>query len=286
MKIPTWLYWPMKAMVLTGFGMPFVLWAMQWNSVARDAETAVAARVANGIKTVEKQGAAFLAPAQSAPIDQGTTTPADSAYLRGIDVSHYQGSVNWDQVAKAGVVFAFAKATGGNSFVDPHFANNWYGMREANLYRGAYHFFLADDDPIEQAKHYANTLGKLRSNDLPPMLDVEQDDNTDIKTLQERALVWLQEVEKSTGRRPILYTDNGFADTILTDSRFSSYPLWIADYAEKVGAVPSPWEMQSWQFWQYEDTGTIAGIEGDVDLDRFKGTVVELLSFIEKSHVK
>lgn len=73
--------------------------------------------------------------------------------------------------------------------MDPHFADNWYGMREAKLYRGAYHFFLADDDPVEQAKHYTNTLGKLRSKDLPPMLDVEQDDDTDVKTLQERALV-------------------------------------------------------------------------------------------------
>ncbi|MCS6237697.1 hypothetical protein G3495_21710 [Shewanella baltica] len=171
--------------------LALVLWGMQWNSVARDAEIALVSRVANEIKSVEKQGLAYVTPAQSAPIDEGSATLADPAYLIGIDVSHYQRNVNWNQVAEAGVVFAFAKATGGNDFVDPHFAQNWYGMREVKLYRGAYHFFLADDDPIEQAKSFTNTLGELRSNDRPPMLDAEQSDNTYAKTLQAGALVWL-----------------------------------------------------------------------------------------------
>ncbi|MCS6237696.1 hypothetical protein G3495_21705 [Shewanella baltica] len=84
----------------------------------------------------------------------------------------------------------------------------------------------------------------------------------------------------------MLYTDYGFAATVLTDPRFSRYPLWIADYAEKVGAVPSPWATQEWQYRQYRETGTIAGVEGHVDMDRFKGTLPDMITFIEKSHVK
>ena len=73
-------------------------------------------------------------------------------YLQGIDVSHYQGFVNWKQVKAAGYAFGIAKATGGTRFVDSQFHNNWQGMREAGLVRGAYHFFHADENPIDQAR--------------------------------------------------------------------------------------------------------------------------------------
>jgi lysozyme len=285
MKIPTWLYWPMKAMLLAGFCLPFVLWGVQWNSVARDAEMALASPVENGINKVEKPSVDAVTQPKPAPIDNG-----NPAHVMGIDVAHYQQRVNWDQAAKAGVAFAFAKATEGNSYVDPSFAEHWRGMREANLYRGAYHFFLADDDPMAQAKHFTDTLGTLRRMDLPPVLDMEHSDHVDDKTVQERALVWLQEVEKITGRRPILYTFPGFADTVITDPRFSRYPLWIADYVKieerRRVRVPSPWETQGWQFWQHDDKGSIAGVEGNVDINRFNGSLHELIDFIEKSHVE
>jgi lysozyme len=187
-------------------------------------------------------------------------------------------------VAGTNIKFAFAKATGGQDFVDPRFAENWQGIREANLYRGAYHFFLADDDAQAQAELFVKTIGKLRQNDLPPMLAVETSDNTDLDTLQERVLLWLQLVEKRTRRLPILYTDNGFANRILIDPRFSRYPFWIADYARKVDDLPTPWDKSGWTLWQYGENGRSDGIGGAVDTDEFKGTMEDLLAFIKKSH--
>ncbi|UGQ45898.1 glycoside hydrolase family 25 protein [Massilia endophytica] len=274
--MPEWLYRVLKAILLIGLVTPVVLWAMQYKGVAANAAAASVrdikqdlARIASPVKTVEP-----------VPANAGVDT------LKGIDVSHYQQNIDWSKVAGAGVVFAYAKATGGSSFVDPAFSRNWQSMREAGLYRGAYHFFLAGDDPKVQAEQFIKTIGKLRRKDLPPMLDVETDDDTDIETLQERALVWLQTVEKSTGRTPVVYTDNGFADKVLTDPRFARYPFWIADYAGSVSGVPNPWEKRGWQFWQYEDSGSVAGITGEVDLDKFQGTLADLRAFVEKSHVK
>jgi lysozyme len=92
--------------------------------------------------------------------------------VQGIDVSHYQGVVDWQQVAQNGMAFAFAKATEGITYVDPQLAANWDGIRVAGLVRGAYHFFEPNDDAAQQAQHFLSTV-QLQPGDLPPVLDVE-----------------------------------------------------------------------------------------------------------------
>ncbi|MGI0116765.1 glycoside hydrolase family 25 protein [Zooshikella sp. RANM57] len=187
--------------------------------------------------------------------------------IHGIDVSYYQGTINWKKVAKNNIDFAFAKATGGVFFTDPQFENNWHGMRAVGIKRGAYHFFYASESAQEQARHFLNTIRKLTPTDLPPVLDVEILDNTEPALLRQRVITWLKIVEERTQKTPIIYSDLYFARQYLNDPRLSKYPLWVADYSKQLGALPSVWRQQGWLFWQHSENGRVPGVNGAVDLD-------------------
>ncbi len=203
----------------------------------------------------------------------------------GLDVSHYQGTINWKKVKRHNLGFVLVKATGGDTYVDPHFYHNWNGVREAGMIRGPYHFFYAADNPRKQAAHFLATVGELKPYDLPPVLDVEISDHVPKKQLLESVLVWLQHVEKALKRRPLIYSDDTFSREYLSDARMAKYPLWIANYEKTVAAVPSPWDDIGWAFWQYSEEGSIDGIQGTVDLDLHQGDLEELKLFIHRSKV-
>lgn len=187
------------------------------------------------------------------------TTPS---YLPGIDVSHYQGEVDWPAVAAGGVRFAFIKATDGIDDIDPHFARNWAGARAAGMLRSAYHFFRPSLDATRQAEHF---LGVVTMDDLalPPALDVEVADGLDPPALQQGIKTWLETVGAVLARAPIVYTDPSFwRQHVAAD--FSAYPLWLACYADQP-QVPATWP--TWTFWQHTDAGRVQGVSGPVDLD-------------------
>lgn len=209
--------------------------------------------------------------------------PQEAKVAKGIDVSHFQGAVRWDLVKNSGIHFAFAKATGGMTYTDPHFENNWNGMREAGLLRGAYHFFYADDDPHQQAQHFIQIVGKLKRNDLPPVLDVEILDGVTDSVLVARVFTWLRAVEQAFGCKPILYTDPGFAKAYLQHKALGNYPLWIADYGVAKPGIPQAWQDEDWVFWQKSQRGKVEGVDGDVDLNVFRGDPEALMVFIERS---
>lgn len=118
--------------------------------------------------------------------------------LAGIDVSHFQGNVNWPAVKAAGIAFAFAKASDGNTYTDPQFANNWRGMQAAGILRGAYHFYESKDDPQTQAQQFLKVLGQLGSNDLPPVVDIESSTGSfGTQSLANNLQIWLDTVEQS-----------------------------------------------------------------------------------------
>jgi lysozyme len=187
---------------------------------------------------------------------------AQSTYTVGIDVSHYQGEVNWPAVAEAGVRFAFIKATDGIQDIDPRFAQNWAGAKAAGIVRGAYHFFRPALDAQRQAAHFSSvvTMDDLA---LPPALDVEVTDGLDRGALQDGIRTWLEAVRAAFGCQPIVYTDPTFwKNSVAAD--FSDYPLWLACYAD-APEIPATW--QAWTFWQHTDAGEVNGISGQVDLD-------------------
>jgi lysozyme len=203
------------------------------------------------------------------------STAASPAQTRGLDVSHFQGTVDWHQVVQAGYAFAFIKATEGITYVDPLFAANWSGAKAAGLLRGAYHFFEADDDPQQQAENFLKTV-TLAPGDLPPVLDVESSSTSSqvsTATVIERVAGWLQAVEQATGRTPMLYTDSSYWNSLAT-GQFSGYPLWIAEYGVASPTLPKGWT--SWEFWQFTQSGEVPGIATTVDLNLFQGSLQDL----------
>jgi lysozyme len=200
------------------------------------------------------------------------TTASSSAQVHGIDVSHFQGTVDWHQVAGTGVAFAFMKATQGITTVDSMFNQNWNAVKSAGLLRGAYHFYQPGDDPVQQAEHFLTVVPHAQG-DLPPVLDIETAGSSTPAQIVQGITTWLDTVQQGTGRTPILYTGKSFWNTLGTAS-FGGYPLWIAEYGVSTPVLPSGWSR--WTFWQYSESGTIAGVSGQVDLDLFQGSLQAL----------
>ncbi|MEL7466621.1 MAG: GH25 family lysozyme [Pseudomonadota bacterium] len=185
------------------------------------------------------------------------------ARLRGIDVSHYQGDVDWDEVAGAGVAFAYVKATEGMTGRDPAYARHRRGARAENLRVGAYHFFRPDDDPQKQADHFLSVV-EVRAGDLPPALDLERADAEEAgEAFRDAALAWLKRVETATGCAPVVYASPVFWNSHL-GADFASYRYWLAEYASKPNP---PKTAPPWTFWQHSQRGQVPGVHGMVDLN-------------------
>lgn len=198
--------------------------------------------------------------------------------LQGIDVSKYQGNVNWPAVAAAGNTFAFARVSYGVSSKDAFFAGNWTGMKNAGLIRGAYQFFRASQDPVAQAELMVSMLQSLGEGDLPPVIDVENNDGgqSSSKVISGVAK-WIETIESAfPGRQAIIYTGTPFwRDTLGDPTQFNNQPLWVAQYTNAPSPkLPPAWNV--WTFWQYSESGKVNGITGAVDLNRFNGDMSRL----------
>jgi lysozyme len=201
--------------------------------------------------------------------------------LSGIDVSEYQGDIDWQAVADSGVTFCILKGTEGVESFDPYFARNWQAARSVGIIRSAYHFFIASKDPIVQANSFLRLTQKVwLDNDLPPVLDLEKTYFLNPDTVIARAKIWLNTVEKAIGRRPIVYTfPNFWENTLGNPSALADYPLWIAHYETDQPIVPGGW--RSWTIHQYSESGTVPGIEGNVDMNHFNGNLDNLQKLLK-----
>ncbi len=193
--------------------------------------------------------------------------------LHGIDVSHYQGQVDWQKVAQSGMSFTFIKATQGIDSVDGRYADNWHKSKQTSLRRGVYHYFDPSLDAKKQAEHFLATTG-ADFGELPPVVDIESFEKQTNKEVINSLMVFLTLVESKTQCKPLIYTGPGFWDA-LDDHDFGSYPLWLADYSQQA-KLPSGW--RSWQFWQYESNSRVDGVNGDVDMNRFASNLAKLES--------
>jgi lysozyme len=198
-----------------------------------------------------------------------------AARMSGVDVSHFQQEIDWLQVRRANIAFAFIKATEGTSVFDGYFNQNWRNAKLAQVLRGAYHFFRPQLDPETQARFF---LGKLAGDpgDLPPVLDIEVLTNTASERVIAGARRWLEIVKTRLGCNPIVYTGSAFwRNTLKNSPELSTYPLWVAHYTSGPNPlIPSAWPQ--WTFWQFSQQGKVAGINSSVDLDIFNGTATEL----------
>lgn len=195
--------------------------------------------------------------------------------IHGIDISHYQGNINWQQLSQSQanfhpIQFVFLKATEGGDLADDTFTQNFDSARAHGFIRGAYHFFNPHTDALKQADFFIKTV-KLDSGDLPPVLDIERIGRKSKTELVRSLKVWLNRIESHYGVKPILYASHKFKTKYLDDSLFNAYPYWIAHYY-----VDSVEYKGKWHFWQHTDVGLVEGIPEEVDLNVFNGTLEEL----------
>jgi len=194
--------------------------------------------------------------------------------IQGIDVSYWQGAINWEAVRAAGVRFAFIKATEGGDHLDPKFLDNWYAAKRADIARGAYHFVYWCRPANEQALWFILNV-PADSDALPPVLDVEWNSHSktcpgkvDRQTALEKIKILLEAMEAHTGKRPIIYTDPKFHREVL-EGEFPDYHFWLRSVAAEPDAI---YRERSWSFWQFTTTGTVPGVAGKVDRNSYNGT--------------
>lgn len=193
--------------------------------------------------------------------------------LPGIDVSVYQGDIDWPAVKASGKVFAVARVSDG-TFKDTKFDQNWPAMKAAGIVRGAYQYFEPGVDPNVQADLMIEKIGVLEPGDLPCTLDVEATGNQSPATITANIHTWIDKIQAATGKKPIIYTGKYFWNDNVQSADFSDHPLWIAAYGPPCPDTPTPWD--AWAIWQYSSTGSVPGISGDVDLNKFNGTLADL----------
>lgn len=203
--------------------------------------------------------------------EEGLSVCAKGTVTPGVDVSHYDGTIDWAKAKAGGIAFAFMKATESTGFVDPMFAANWQGAGAQGIIRGPYHFFRANVDGVQQADFFLQTAGSPAAGDFPLALDLETTDSQPAATVAQRALDFLKRIEDKTGRTPVVYTSASFLSSIGSPAGFQPYTLWVANWQVSCPKVPSP-PWNDWVIWQHSSTGTVPGIGGMVDLDEFNGT--------------
>lgn len=195
--------------------------------------------------------------------------------VHGIDVSRWQGDIDWHRVRNAGISFAFIKATEGGDHADPNFRRYWREAAQARIPRGAYHYYYFCRTGAEQAAWFIHNVPR-EIGSLPPVIDLEW---TNSRTCPRRppphevkreAEIFMQIVGRHYGQRPIIYTTVDFyRDNQLGTMRAE---FWLRSVADHPSAR---YPGQRWAFWQYTGTGIVPGIRGNVDLNAFAGTALD-----------
>lgn len=196
--------------------------------------------------------------------------------IHGVDISHYQGEIDWDKLRDAMIEgyplrFIMIKATEGSTKLDDKFVDNFYQARENGYIRGAYHFWSNKSSARSQAYHFLDKV-HLQEGDLPPVLDVEHKPaDKSVEEFQQDILTWLHIVEDKYHVKPILYTYYKFKEQYLSTPVFEDYPYWIAHYyVDKIEYKGN------WKFWQHTDVGKLPGIKGYVDFNIYNGSYYDL----------
>lgn len=202
--------------------------------------------------------------------------------IRGVDVSSYQGVIDWDEIRSQDIDFAFIKATEGSGFVDERFMYNWENAKKSGIRVGAYHFFSFDSAGETQAENFISTVASFE-NMLPPVVDVElygaylSAPPTDTDTIKTELRVLLRALEDEYGKTPILYATGRSYEMFLQDD-FEEYDIWIRD----VFSFPKLPDGREWTFWQYTNRGRLHGYDGEeryIDLNVFFGDEDEFKNY-------
>ena len=194
-------------------------------------------------------------------------SPSSTNIYEGIDVSNWQGNINFAEVKADGIQVVYIKASEGASYIDPLFEQNYQGAKENGLLIGVYHYLTATS--VEEARVQANFFGSVISGknlDCKLAMDFESFGNLNIDEINQISIAFLEQIQTITGKEPVVYSDT-FNATNTFDQQVANYPLWVAQYG-----VNEPTENGKWDTWvgfQFTDEGVVAGIDGFVDRDKF-----------------
>lgn len=194
--------------------------------------------------------------------------------VHGIDAARYQGLIDFRTAARAGIGFAWIKATEGGDFLDPGFRQNYARARAAGVPVGGYHFYYFCRSAAEQADWFIANVPRAKG-DLPPVLDIEWNHTSPScrkrpapHIVQAEMRVFLEKLTAAYGTRPVIYTtpdfwrDNGLEG-------FGGYDLWL----RSVTAHPSErYTGTHWEFWQWTGTGVVPGVRGISDVNAYRGS--------------
>ena len=207
------------------------------------------------------------------PINFGKRAPRHYQ-VHGVDVSRWQGDIDWVKLRTQGANFAFIKATDGGDHLDPMFQKNWRKAKEAGIRRGAYHFFYWCRVASSQAEWFIRNVPR-DPDALPPVIDAEYNGESSCKKrltrsqYVEKIQVFSDMLERHYGKRPIIYTAPDFYEDNLS-GEFKNNPFWL----RSVAAHPSKrYPNRRWMFWQYSGSGLSHGVSGKIDLNVFSGSV-------------
>ncbi len=213
---------------------------------------------------------------------------ADKYAVRGVDVSAYQGEIDWQTLSEQNISFAFIKATEGSGFVDKRFDYNFAQARGTDLAVGAYHFFSYDSEGRTQAEHFINTVDAFEGM-LPPVIDLEfygdkeksppkrEDVAVQLKTM-------LEMLEEHYGQKPIIYATEKSYELYLSGD-YAEYDIWIRNVITK----PKMSDGRRWTFWQYTNRERLDGYDGDeryIDLNVFNGDLGDYKEYLNENSYK
>ena len=202
--------------------------------------------------------------------------------IQGLDIARYQGRIDFDKARAGGVRFIYIKSTEGKDYIDPNFYANWSGARASGVARGAYHFMTWCSLASEQAAWFVRNV-PADQDALPPVLDLEWNNHSKCKNrhdredILEKVRVMLAAMEAHTGKVPVIYTDITFYRDILAGENFDS-SFWLRSTAAEPHHKYAG--KRDWLFWQWTQTGTMSGINTEVDRNAFYGSQDEWVQFL------
>ncbi len=221
-------------------------------------------------------------PTGTLDFDPDLPKPGDYP-VHGVDVSKFQGAIDWNRVASSGVKFAYIKATEGGDHLDEQFQANWDGSAAVGLPHGAYHFVYWCRPWNEEIAWFEQNV-PVDKTALPPVLDVEATPTShtckrhlDRESAIPEMRAMLQEMERHYGKKPIIYTTVDFYEGILSGGELTEYPIWVRSVKHNPAVK---YAGRDWFFWQYQSDGYVDGISGKVDRNAFSGTRSDWQAFV------
>jgi len=208
-------------------------------------------------------------------IDEPESFDSSKYFVKGIDVSHHNPILNWENVMEQNISFAYMKATEGNSHLDRNYEFNYELARKTNIRVGSYHFYTFALSGDEQANHFLKTA-KFNSGDLIPAIDVEHSPANPYSKDKEFTAMVIRELKVMENRlyehfgvHPVIYT-NKDCYKLYIKGNFPENIIWMCDLHNE----PSK-DIENWRIWQFSHKGELSGIDGHIDLNYYRYTFSE-----------